>query len=219
MSTEVAETKASYRFSALLKAAGVMWKVAGVAFAAILVNMVVQAFLTWLDFQSGFNFGFLIVFLISAVSALGLYAVLSSAALGAVDGDRSVVTERVKANAGNFVLWALVQWALILLATLLHPGLAILVAALTPFLPLAAIEGQKNALGANFRALGKKFGRWLLTSVILAVAAIVFFLLAAVNTFFVQGTPASVFFWLVMGVIAWWLLTAWALVYRAADGD
>jgi hypothetical protein len=220
VSTDVATpTAATYRFSVLLKALAVMWRTAGPALLFIVINMVVQSFLTWLDTQSGFSLGFLIAFLVSAVSAMVLYAVLTSCALAAVDRDGASVLGRVKAHAGSFTGWALVQWLLVLLVTLIQPALVLLVAAATPFLPIAAMDGQRNALAVNFSTLGRKFGRWLVTTVILLVAGLIFFLLSAVDVFFIKGTPAAVFFWLVIGLVAWWLLTAWTLVYRAARAD
>lgn len=218
MSTDVAQAPTTYRLSALVRAVIVMWRTAGPALLIIAINMVVQSFLVWLDTQSGVSFGFFIAWLISAVSAMALYAVLTSCALSAVDREGSVLA-RVKANAGVFTGWALLQWLLVLVVSLIQPVLVLLVAALTPFLPIAAMDGQRNALGVNFRTLGRKFGRWLTTTVILLVAGLVYFLLSAVNVFFIKGTPAAVFFWLVIGLIAWWLLTAWTLVYRAASRD
>lgn len=219
MSADVAEdAAATYHFSALFRALVVMWRTAGAALLFVVANMVVQAVLTYIDIQSGFTLSFLVVFLISAASAVALYAVLASCALRAVDGDSGSVIGRAKQNIGSFTLWVAAQWALVLVASLVHPALVLLVAALTPFLPIAAMDGHRNALAVNFRTLGGKFGRWLVTTVILLVAGVVLFLLTAVNTFFVKGTPASVFFWLAIGVVAWWLLTAWALVYRDYRG-
>lgn len=208
MSTQTAH--ATYRVSALAKGLAVMWRGSRIAVPFMLLNTVVQAVLVWLDTQSGFTLAFLLAFLVSGVSALALYAALTRAALRAVDG------QAVAGHTGLFVGWAIVQWVLILLASLVTPVLVLAVAALTPFLPLAAMEGRGNALGANFSALGRRFGRWLVTTLILAVGGLVLFLLSAVNTFFIKGTPAAVFFWLAAGVVAWWVLTAWALVYRAA---
>ncbi len=217
MSTDVAQpTSTSYRFSALFRALIIMWRTSGPALLFIAINMAVQSLLVWLNTQSGFSFSFLVVFLVSGISVMALYAVLTSCALGAVDRDGSSVLGRVKAHAGSFTGWALLQWLLVLVVTLFQPVLVLLVAALTPFLPIAAMDGQRNALGANFSTLGRKFGRWLLTTVILMIAGLVYFLLSAVNVFFIKGTPAAVFFWLVIGVVAWWTLTAWTLVYRAA---
>lgn len=217
MSTDVAQVApAGYRFSALFKALVVMWRTTGPALLVIVLNTVVQGVLTWLNTQSGFSIGFLIAVLVSGVSVMALYAVLTSCALGAVDRDGQSVVGRVKSHAGAFIGWALLQWLAVLLVTLIHPALVLLVAAATPFLPIAAMDGQSGALGVNFRTLGRKFGRWLVTTVILLVAGIIFFLLAAVDVFFIKGTPAAIFFWLIIGVVAWWLLTAWTLVYRAA---
>jgi hypothetical protein len=220
VSTDVARpAPAGYRFSALFKALAVMWRTTGPALLVIVLNTVVQAVLTWLNTQSGFSAGFLVAVLVSGISVMVLYAVLTSCAIGAVDRDGASVLGRVKAHAGVFAGWALLQWLLVLLVTLIHPALVLAVAALTPFLPIAAMDGQSNALGVNFRTLGGRFWRWLVTSVILLVAGVVFFLLAAVDVFFIKGTPAAIFFWLVIGVVAWWLLTAWTLVYRAARAE
>lgn len=218
MSTDT-DTATTYRVSALLRALGVMWRSAGPALLFIVVNALVQAALTYLDVQSGFTAPFLIALVVSAAVALLLYAVLTACALEAVGPPGGSVTARVRGNLGSFTLWTLVQWLLVLIAAIIHPALVLLVAAATPFLPIAAMDGQGNALAVNFRTLGSKFGRWLLTTVILLVAGVVFYLLAAVNTFFVKGTPASLFFWLAVGVIAWWLLTAWTMVYRKAHPE
>ncbi|MCB0897493.1 MAG: hypothetical protein H6526_00250 [Actinobacteria bacterium] len=220
MSTDVARpAPAGYRFSALLKALAVMWRSSGPALLFIVINTVVQGFLTWLNTQSALSFGFLVAVLVSGISVMALYAVLTSCALGAVDRDGESALGRVKAHAGAFTGWALLQWLLVLLVTLIHPVLVLLVAALTPFLSIAAMDGQSNALAVNFRTLGGKFWRWLVTSVILLVAGVIYFLLAAVDVFFIKGTPAAIFFWLAIGVVAWWLLTAWTLVYRAARAE
>ena len=214
MSAEVS-APTLYKVSALFRALLVMWRSAGPALLFIVANAVVQAALTYVDAQSGLNAAFIIGFIVSAAMALLLYAALTAGALHAVDGGAPVVA-RVRDNLGTFASWTLVQWVLVLLAAIIHPALVLLVAAATPFLPIAAMDGQRNALAVNFRTMGKRFGRWLLTTVILAVGGVVLYLLAAVNTFFVKGTPASLFFWLATGVVAWWLLTAWALVYRSA---
>jgi hypothetical protein len=192
----------------------VMWGTAGPALLAIVANAVVQAGLTYVDAQSGFTLAFLLSLIVSAVAALSLYAVLAACALQSVGPPGPSVMTRVRQNFGTFSVWVLFQWFLVLVAAIIHPFAVLLVAVLTPFLAIAAMDGERNALGANFRALGRHLGRWLVTSVILLIAGVVLYLLAAVNTFFVKGTPASLFFWLAIGVVAWWLLTAWTLVYR-----
>jgi hypothetical protein len=209
---------ATYRFSAMGSALRVMWRAGSAAVPFIALNAAVQSGLMYLDTLSGLSAAFLAALAVSALSALVLYAVLAAGALEAVDGTASFgsILARARRTAPRFAVWALVQWALILAAALIHPALILVIAAATPFLPLAASDARGNPLAVNFRAIGGRAGRWLLTTVILTVAAGVLFLWAAANTFFVKGTPAAVIFWLVIPVVAWWLLTAWALVYRQA---
>lgn len=217
MSTVTIEP-ARYRFSALFAGLRVMWAATLPALAFIVLNAAVQTALTYFDVQSGFTPVFLVNVVISAVSALLLYAVLTAGALASVERNAGFgpIAVRIRRHGIGFTAWALVQWLLILGSAVVHPALVLLVAALTPFLPLAAMDGQRNAVGANFGVIGRRFGRWLITVALLLVAGVVLYVLAAVNTFFVKGTPAAAIFWLVIGVIAWWLLTAWALVYRGA---
>jgi hypothetical protein len=126
---------------------------------------------------------------------------------------------RTMAHVGPFVGWVAVQWLAMVSVSMVSPWLIALVAVLTPFLPLAAMDGRRSALTVNVRVIGQVFGRWLLTSLILLVLGFVLFLLSAANTLFVQGTPAAILFWLAIGLVAWWLLTVWALVYRSAPAS
>ena len=95
MSTQTS-TAATFRVSALLKALRVMWKAAGPALLFIVVNMVVQAGLTYIDTQSGFSASFLIGLIVSAIMAMSLYAVLTACALHAVGPATSTVMARVR---------------------------------------------------------------------------------------------------------------------------
>jgi hypothetical protein len=214
-------TAASYRVSALASGLRVMWRAAGIALPVILANLVLQAGLTYLDIQSGFSASFLFALAVSALAALVLYAVLAAGALESVAGTGGFgsVLGRARRHVASFAAWALVQWLLILAVSLVQPLLVVGVAALTPYLPLAAMDGRGNAIGANFRAIGRAWGRWLVTTAVLLVAALVLYVLSAANTFFIKGTPASAIFWLVIPLVAWWLLTAWALIYRKALPD
>ena len=218
MSVDVTQRPAAqYGFSALLKAIPTMGRATAPALALIVVNAIVQSLLMYLNAPSGFSAGFLVSFAISTASALALYGVLASGALEAVDGTASwaSVLGRAIRNAAPFTLWVALQWVAIVAVSLIHPALIALVAVLTPFLPLAAMDGRANAIVCNFQAMGSRFGRWLLTTLVLLVAGAVLFLLTVANTLFVKGTPASAIFWLVIGVVAWWVLTAWALLYRS----
>jgi hypothetical protein len=219
MTVDVQQPPARYGFSALLRAIPTLGRAAGPALVLIVVNAAVQAVLMYLNAPSGFSAGFLASFALSTASALALYAVLTSAALEAVDGTASFgsVLGRARRHGAGFTLWVALQWAAIVAVSLVHPFLIALVAILTPFLPLVAMDGHVNALGVNFQAMGSRFGRWLVTTVVLLVGGLVLFLLTVANTLFVKGTPASAIFWLVIGIVAWWVLTAWALVYRSTQ--
>jgi hypothetical protein len=212
----VAATPATYRISALSRGLATMWRATGPAVLFIMLNAAMQAALMYLNAQSGFSAAFLASFAVSSVSALVLYAVLAASALEAVDGTASVasVLARTGRNIVPFTIWATAQWALVVAVSLISPALILLVAALTPFLPLAAMDGDRRALTTNLRTLVGSFGRWLVTTLVLLLAGVVLYLLSAANTLFVKGTPASAIFWLFLGGVAWWLLTAWALIYR-----
>ena len=94
------------------------------------------------------------------------------------------------------------------------PGL--IVAALTPFLLLAALDGHRNALGRNLRTLGRRFWRWLITVVIIGIVLLVGDLSAGLFTFFTRNPLASLVVWLLGGLVLAWFTTAWALIYRSA---
>lgn len=217
-SSATTEAAPYYRFSALVAGLVKMWRASAPALVAIVANALVQGVLMFWNVQSGPSLMFAIALVISGLSVLGLYAVLAAGALHAADGAAglSSVLAAVRANLGTFSLWVLVQWMLLAILAVIALPLALLVAPLTAFLPLAAMDGQRNALAANFSAIGARWGRWLVTSLVLLIAGPTLYLLTALNTFFIKGTPAAVIFWLVLGVVAWWILTAWALIYRTA---
>lgn len=209
--------------SVLLGALRLMPSTATAAIPAVLATAAVQSALMYLDVQSGFSPAFVLSFLLSAVVTLLLYGLLTACALTAADrppepgaSRRTTVVQRLRAHVGLFAGWAFLQWLAILLVSVINPLLIVLVAGLTPFLPLAAVDGHRNALATNLRVIARRPGRWLLTCVVLLVGGLVLFLLSVANTLFVQGTPAAAIFWLSIGLVAWWVLTAWALIYRAA---
>ena len=98
---------------------------------------------------------------------------------------------------------------------MLFPLLGLVVCWLLAFLAPAAADGQRNAIGANFSALKERWGRWLITSLLLTIGGVIMLLLMALNVFFFTGFAASIIGWLVLGLIAWWLLTTWSAIYRS----
>lgn len=113
-----------------------------------------------------------------------------------------VVGWTVAVNLGLMVYW--------------YPGLVVL--ALTPFLPVAAAAGARNPVAANFAAIRARPVRWLVTVLISLAVILVVWLLTALNSFFVQGWLAAFSSWVLIGFVATWLLTAWAVLYRSVSG-
>lgn len=211
-----ATPRARHPRSVLLGALRVMGSTARPAMLAILATTAVQAALMYVNAQSGLNAAFLASFAASALVTLGLYAVLTASALAAVDGSVGArpLVARGRAHLGNFVAWTLLQWLAVLAVSVVQPWLVAVVAALTPYVPLAAMDGRRDALAVNLRAIRARPGRWAITTLVLLVLGLLLFGLSVANTLFVKGTPAAVLFWLTAGLVAWWVLTAWALVLR-----
>lgn len=207
----------AFGFSALVTGFARMWRGFVPAIAVIVLNAVVQALLTFWNPQVALSFSYVVAFLISAVVLMVWFAVLSRTALGAITG-RVSLPLAISGSRGvlaRFAAWVAAQWVLILVAFLLVPGLGVIVGIVTAFVPLAAADGQRNPLAANFQAIKDRWGRWLLTSVIVVAMFLVLLLLSAVNVFFITGMMASLIFWLVFGLVALWLLTTYAAIYRS----
>lgn len=208
-----------YGFSVLLSGLAKMWRGSGPALLAIVVNALVQSLLIWWNVDPGPSPSFLLSLVISTIAILVAYAILCSTALRSATSDSRVSWAQawapVRDNVGVFSLWVVAQWAVMLIGSMITPWLSALVALVTPFLALSAIDGRRNAFAVNLRALADRWGRWLVTALIVTVFGSLGFLLNAVNVFFVKGTLATFVIWALGGVIAWWLLTSWSTIYRS----
>jgi hypothetical protein len=212
----VESTSQTYGFSALLSALRTMWRASIPALVAIIVNAVVQSLLVYWNVPIGLNAGFVISLVLSAVAIVYCFALLSRSALSAVDGKVSLSQglAQTREVLGGFTVWAVILIVAVVAALLISPIAAWLLLVVVPFVPLAAADGHGNALVANFRAIKDRFGRWLVTAFFVTLVGLVLFLLTSVDVLFVKGFPASLVAWFGLGLISWWILTAWALVYR-----
>ena len=206
-----------YGFSSLLSALGRMWRGTGPALVAIVVNALVQSLLTYWNASIGMNFPFIVSLVISFVVLVVCVGLLARTALDSVTGKvgLSQAVAGTRAALPSIVLWLTVMVLLVTLGVLIRPLVSWLIVAILAFVPLAAADGKRNALGVNFKALGERWGRWLITVVFVIIIAAVMFLLNTVNVLFVKGFPASLIGWLGLGLVAWWILTAWAEIYRS----
>lgn len=183
----------------------------------IVVNALVQALLVLPNQTPGLNVAFIAACLASFLVLIGSFRMLNATALRAVSGRvtvRTVLTDS-RRHLGLFVLWSVAVYVLVILGLILYTIPGLIVMAITPFVPLAAADGKRNALGANFRAIGSRFFRYLITVVIMGVILVVSYLLAVLNGFLIGGFLAALLLWLYFGLLAAWFLCALASLYRS----
>lgn len=211
------QTERQYGVSALLSGFARMWSGTVPALVAIVLNAVVQAVLTYWNPSIGMNVSFISALVLSFVVLVFSVGLLSRTALDSVAGHVGLgkALGQTRSALPTIALWATVMVVLVMLGALIHPVVPWLIIALLAFVPLAAADGKRNALGVNFKALGERWGRWLVTTILVLIIALVMFLLNTVNVLFIKGFPASLIGWLGLGLVAWWLLTAWAEIYRS----
>lgn len=208
-----------YRRSVLVSAASKWRRGATVTIVTVLINAVLQAILV----RGHTIFGFVsttelvILGLLSFVVLLLCGSVVISAALIACvePVTRPAAIKQARSHFWLFTIWVIV-WILIVGAGLIVysiPGLVL--AALLPFVSIAAMDGQRNAVVANFRAIGNRFGRYLLTLAVTGVLMLGVFLIAVINEVFVTGWLASLIAWILFGIFASWLFLGWSLLYRS----
>ena len=212
-----AKPEREYGFSALFSALGRMWRGTAPALVAIVLNAIVQSLLVYWNAPIGMNFPFIISLVLSFLALVLGLGLLSRTALDSVSGRVGLgqAWAETRAALPTIVLWISVVVLIVTLGALVRPLLAWLLISLLAFVPLAAADGKRNALGAAFKAIGERWGRWLVTLIFVSIISLVLFLLTAVNVLFVKGFPASLIAWLVLGLVAWWFLTAWAEIYRS----
>lgn len=208
---------ATYRVSSLAFALVRMWRGWTVLLPVVLVNAAVQGLLV-LPAHEGVAAPVAgVVIAVSAVTlwlSFGLVAAMSlHVARGRVGWNTTL--HALRAHLLNYLLWSL-AWAVAVtlgLALDTVPGVAVM--ALTPFVMLAAIDGERNALMANMRVIGARFWRWLVTVLIVGLAAFVLWLAAGFTSFFVRGPVATMIIWTLGGLVLAWFITGFALIYRS----
>ncbi|MFZ8926163.1 MAG: hypothetical protein ACO3CU_05320, partial [Candidatus Nanopelagicales bacterium] len=196
-----------------------MWRAWRVIIPVVIINAVLQGLLLLPGVLPYLSLAFIVVALLSLVVLIGSFGLVAAAMLQAVEGAVSAATALTTVRAR---LLPLLGWgiALALVATLgfalyVLPGFIIL--ALTPYLLLAVIDGRRNPVAVNVRTIGARWGRWLITVLIMGVLCFVLWFLAALDGFFVTGAPGAIIAWLALGLVSSWFTCAWALVYRSIN--
>lgn len=208
-----------YRVSVLATGFTRMWRAWRVLIPVVIVNALLQGLLLLPGALPYLSVAFVLVALLSFVVLVASFGIVAAAMLQAVEGPVSVVAtaDTLRARALPLLVWSL-GLALIVtvgFALYLIPGLALL--ALTPYLLLAVEDGQRNPLAVNFRTIGARWGRWLVTVAIMGAICFAMWFLSALDGFFVTGAPGAIIAWLVLGLVASWFTCAWALVYRSVN--
>lgn len=207
-----------YRVSALASGFVRMWRGWRVIVPVVLVNAVVQAVLVWPPFTYDTGWWTVLSAVLSALAFGVAFGLVASTALAVADGGVSWrhAIDTLRAHLAGYSAWAAAWLLLVTVGLALDTLPGLLVAALTPFLLLAALDGHRNALARNLRTLGRRFWRWLITVVIIGLVLLVGDLSAGLFTFFTRNPLASLVVWLLGGLVIAWFTTAWALVYRSA---
>jgi hypothetical protein len=218
MSTAV-EHASLYRVSVLATGFARMWRAWRVLLPVVVVNALAQGILLLSGVLPYLTIVFVLTALLSFVILVASFGLIAAAMLQAVEGP-------VSAGAAIDTLrdrtWPLLAWSLGLVlvaiagfAIYVVPGLIVL--ALTPYLLLAVVDGQRNPIAVNFRTIGARWGRWLITVAIMGAICFIMWFLSALDGFFVTGAPGAIIAWLVLGLVSAWFTCAWSLIYRSVN--
>ena len=207
-----------YRFSVLLTAIPRFFRGIVPFAAVIIINAIIQGLLIGaFNPQPGWSAEFIGTLAISFVVLVASFYFLNLTALSVATGKAQLgsIFSRSGSQWGKFVLWAVVMYLFVLIGLIINTGLALLVLLVLPFVTLAAADEKKNPLAINFRVIGGRAVRYIITALILGVILVLSNIFTSVNGFFVGGWQAAIITWLYWGVYASWTLTALALIYRS----
>ena len=210
-----------YRVSVLATGFGRMWRAWTIVIPVIVVNAAVQGLLLLPGVLPYLTVPFIVVALLSLVVLVLSFTLVATAMLGATTG--RVGWADVTTGLGRRYLlvlaWAAGLLVVVLIGVSLYVVPGLIVIALTPYLLLAVVDGQRNPIAVNFRTIGARWGRWAITVIVMGVLCFGIWFLSVADGFFVTGAPGSIVGWLAIGLIAAWFNCAWALCYRSVDSD
>lgn len=208
-----------YRVSVLAVGFVRMWRAWKIVIPVIIVNAALQALLLLPNVLPYLTVAFVIVSLLSLLILVKAYNFVAAAMLQAAVGP--VEWRAVYANLWHryFVLlaWSAGLLILVLIGVSLYVVPGLIVIALAPYLLLAVVDGKRNPLAVNFKTIGARWGRWLVTVIIMGVLSFGIWFLSALNGFFITGAPGAFIGWILIGFVASWFTCAWALVYRSVN--
>lgn len=211
----------TYRYSALGAAALRMWRGWSVVVPVVAVNAALQALLVWPAVTINDTVLLVALAVASYAALLVAFGLVAAAALGVADGRVGwpFVLARLRTRALPFALWTTVLAVVIAVGWAFHALPGLLVLALTPFVPLAVLDGRRSPLRVDLGIVRRRFWRWLGTCLVVGAGGFGWAVVAGLTMFFLRGPFGSAVVWGVSGVLAGWVTVAWALVYRGAGGE
>lgn len=217
---EVAEPEVRYyKFSVLITGIGRYFRAFLPLLLVTIVNALIQALLVIPNIFPEMTLGFIATVIPSFIVLVVSFAILNGAALAAATPGRVSIKAGVQAGFAHFwlfLLWAVVEYILVMAGLIIYAPLGLLVLLVTPFITLAAVDGKKNAIGANFRAIGNRFGRYLITVIIAGLLLVpVTYLLLVLEGLFINGFWGALLAWGLMGTYCSWVLASFAALYRS----
>lgn len=208
-----------YRVSVLATGLARMWRAWRILLPVVVINAVVQGILLLSGVLPYLTIVFVLTALLSFVILVASFGLIAAAMLQAVEGPVSAgaAVDSLRARTWPLLAWSLglVLVAIAGFSLYVVPGFIIL--ALAPYLLLAVVDGKRNPLAVNFRTIAARWGRWLVTVVLMGVLCFGLWFLSALDGFFVTGAPGAIIAWLVLGLVSAWFVCAWALIYRSVN--
>ena len=158
-----------YRVSVLATGFGRMWRAWTIVIPVIVVNAAVQGLLLLPGGLPYLTVPFIVVALLSLVVLVLSFTLVATAMLGATTG--RVGWADVTTGLGRRYLlvlaWAAGLLVVVLIGVSLYVVPGLIVIALTPYLLLAVVDGQRNPIAVNFRTIGARWGRWAITVIVI----------------------------------------------------
>lgn len=197
-----------------------IWRAPTVLWLTVFVHAAVQALLVLPDPQPALTPGFAVLAAVSTLAAVACLAVVTTTALLVVDRPLKLSDGLRESwqRCTRLSIWASALLGALLLGSALWIVPGALVAALTPFVLLAAADGAPAPLRANFHTIRRHPWRWLVMTVLMAGVVAVSWLLASVSGLLIGGAPSAFLTWVWFGFLAIWFQCSWAVTYRREPG-
>lgn len=206
-----------YGFSAYFSALGKWWRAIWIMVILIVVNLVLQTI-----FMSPYDavpIGplFWLKAALSGITFFVIWGIMISAALNLYKGHVSIkeAVGHFKDNWINLLVWLVIWVVACMVLSLFHFWPGLIAVFITFFVPFAAADGQRNAIGANFKAIAARPIRYFFTALLTVILIGVLYLIGGLTLFSSPTLHGVWVSWLFIGLIGSWMTVAWALLYRS----